>query len=212
MMKGVWLSFRLIPMQMNPILGTQIAQKMAILGHFQRILKQRSATCESHSRPPPSSFSLKLCVIALHTHGYHAPKFQPNPKHHDGVPIFSPFCACCCLLATAAAKPRRSTLHTKKGYKTKTGSTSSVTLTLTWTAVLALIIRQKYIRGMLLTSTSCALSFLSCYPGRSKNCSTNGWVLHRKEQASSYTTGIQHNMSPQICHSPKRTCFTQGRV
>ena len=43
--------------------------------------------------------------------------------------------ACCCLLllAAAAAKPGRSTLDTKKGYKTKTGSTSSVTLTLTIT-------------------------------------------------------------------------------
>ena len=40
--------------------------------------------------------------------------------------------ACCLLLlaaAAAAAKPGRSTLDTKKGYKTKTGSTSSVTLT-----------------------------------------------------------------------------------
>ena len=41
----------------------------------------------------------------------------------------------CCLLdaaaAAAAAKLGRSTLDTKKGYKTKTGSTSSVTLTLT---------------------------------------------------------------------------------
>ena len=37
----------------------------------------------------------------------------------------------CCLLAAAVAKPGRSTLDTKKGYKTKTGSTSSVTLTLT---------------------------------------------------------------------------------
>ena len=40
-------------------------------------------------------------------------------------------CCCCLLLAAAAAKPGRSTLDTKKGYKTKTGSTSSVTLTLT---------------------------------------------------------------------------------
>ena len=38
--------------------------------------------------------------------------------------------ACCLLLAAAAAaKPSRSTLDTKKGYKTKTGSTSSVTPT-----------------------------------------------------------------------------------
>ena len=35
--------------------------------------------------------------------------------------------ACLCLLA---AKPGRSTLDTKEGYKTKTGSTSSVTLAL----------------------------------------------------------------------------------
>ena len=39
-----------------------------------------------------------------------------------------------CLLAAAAAataaKPGNSTLDTKKGYKTKTGSTSSVTLAL----------------------------------------------------------------------------------
>ena len=36
-----------------------------------------------------------------------------------------------CLLLLLAAKPGRSTLDTKKGYKTKTGSTSSVTRTLT---------------------------------------------------------------------------------
>ena len=89
---------------------------------------------ESRSRPPPLSFSLKLCVIVLHTHRYHAPKFHPNLKHHDGVLIFSHFAraACCLLLAACclllAAKPGRSTLDTKKGYKTKTGSTSSVTL------------------------------------------------------------------------------------
>ena len=49
---------------------------------------------------------------------------------------FSPFracclllvAACCLLLVAAAAKPGRSTLDPKKGYKTKTGSTSSVTL------------------------------------------------------------------------------------
>ena len=46
---------------------------------------------------------------------------------------FSPFRACCLLLAAAAAKPGRSTLDPKKGYKTKTGSTSSVTPTLTLT-------------------------------------------------------------------------------
>ena len=65
--------------------------KMAVLGPKLQFLKLRSATCESHSRPPPLSFSLKLCVIVLHTHRYHPAKFQPNPKHHDGVLIFTHF-------------------------------------------------------------------------------------------------------------------------
>ena len=115
--------------------------KMGVFGPKMQLLKLRSATCESRSRPPPLSFSLKLRVIVLHTHRYHAPKFQPNPKHHDGVLIFTHFArAAACLLvaaawllAAAAAKPGRSTPDTKKGYKTKTGSTSSVTLTLTLT-------------------------------------------------------------------------------
>ena len=60
----------------------------------------RSASCESRSRPPPLSFSLRLCVIVLHTHRYHAPKFHLNLKHNDGVLIFSHFArdAACCLL------------------------------------------------------------------------------------------------------------------
>ena len=104
--------------------------KMAVFGPKLQFLKLRSATCESRSRPPPLSLLLNFCVIVLHTHRYHAPKFQPNPKHHDGVLTFSHFArAAACLLA--AAKPGRSTLDTKKGYKTKTASTSSVTLTLT---------------------------------------------------------------------------------
>ena len=87
-------------------------------------------SCCRCCRPPPLSFLLKLCVIVLHTHRYHPPKSQPNPKHHDGGLIFSHFTRAACLLAAAAAKPGRSTLDTKEGYKTKTGSTSSVTLTL----------------------------------------------------------------------------------
>ena len=106
--------------------------KMAVFGPELQFLKLRSATCESRSRPPPLSFLLKLCVIVLHTHRYHPPKFHPNLKHHDGGLTFSHFTrAAACLLAAAAAKPGRSTLDTKKGYKTKTGSTSSVTLSLT---------------------------------------------------------------------------------
>ena len=75
--------------------------KVAVFGPKLQFLKLRSASCKSRSRPPPLSFLLKLCVIVLHTHRYHAPKFQPNPKHHDGVLIFTHFArvvACCCLL------------------------------------------------------------------------------------------------------------------
>ena len=119
---------------------------MAVFGPKLQFLKLRSATCESRSSSPPLSFLLKLCVIVLHTHRYHPPKFHLNPKHHDGILIFAHFAraAClllaCCLLACCllAAKPSRSTLDTKKGYKTKTGSISSVTLTLALPLALAL--------------------------------------------------------------------------
>ena len=110
--------------------------KMAVFGPKLQFLKLRSATCGSRSRPPPWSFLLQLCVIVLHTHRYHAPKFQPNPKHHDGVLIFARFARAACLLLACcllAAKPGRSTLDTKKCCKTKTGSTSLVTPTLTLT-------------------------------------------------------------------------------
>ena len=105
--------------------------KMAVFGPQLQFLKLRSATCESRSRPPLLSFLLKLCVIVLHTHRYHPPKFHLNLKHHDGVLIFTHFAraaACCLLACLLAAKPGRSTLDTKKGYKTKIGSTSSVNL------------------------------------------------------------------------------------
>ena len=72
--------------------------KMAVFGPKLQFLKLRSATWESRSRPPPSSFSLKLCVIVLYTHRYHAPKFQPNLKHHDGDLIFTHFARAACLL------------------------------------------------------------------------------------------------------------------
>ena len=106
---------------------------MAVFGPKLQFLKLRSATAESRSRPPPLSFLLNLCVIVLHTHRYHAPKFQPNPKHHDRRLLFSHFAR-----AAAATKHSRSTLDTKKGYKTKTSSTSSVTLALTLALTLTL--------------------------------------------------------------------------
>ena len=111
--------------------------KMAVFGPKLQFLKLRPATCGPRSRPPPLSFLLKLCVIVLHTHRYHPPKFHLNLKHHNGVLILAHFARAACLLLACllaacllAAKPGRSTLDTKKGYKTKTGSTSSVTLTL----------------------------------------------------------------------------------
>ena len=114
--------------------------KMAVFGPKLQFLKLRSATCESRSRPPASIFPLKLCVIVLHIHRYHPSKFQRNLKHHEGVLILAHFARAACLLLAClllacllAAKPGRSTLDPKKGYKTKTGSTSSVTLTLTLT-------------------------------------------------------------------------------
>ena len=76
--------------------------KMAVFGPKLQFLKLRSATCESRSWPPPLSFLLKLCVIVLHTHRYHPPKFQPNPKHHDGNLIFTNFARAACLLLVAA--------------------------------------------------------------------------------------------------------------
>ena len=123
---------------------SSIGPKMAVFGPKLQFLKLRSATCESRSRPPLLSFLLKRCVIVLHTHRYHPPKFHPNPKHHDGILISPHFARAACSLAAclplacrllacrllAAAKPVGSTLDTKKGYKTKTGSTSSVTLSL----------------------------------------------------------------------------------
>ena len=75
--------------------------KMAVFGPKLQFLKLRSATCESRSRPPPLIFLLKLCVIVLHTHRYHPPKFHPNLKLHDGVLIFSHFARAACLLLAA---------------------------------------------------------------------------------------------------------------
>ena len=105
---------------------------MAVFDPKLQFLKLRSATCDTRSRPPPLSFWLKLCVIVLHTHRYHPPKFHLNLKNHDGVLILAHFARAACLLLACCllAKPGRSTLDPKKGYKTKTGSTSSVTLTL----------------------------------------------------------------------------------
>ena len=75
-----------------------LSPKMAVFGPKLQFLKLRSATCESRSWPPPLSFLLKLCVIVLHTHKYHPPKFHPNLNPHDGVLIFTHFARAACLL------------------------------------------------------------------------------------------------------------------
>ena len=101
MTKGVHSTSTLVSMPIPPykdMLGTYNYPKMAFSGHFWQILKPGCATREARCRSSPSSFSLKLCVIVLHTHRYHAPKFQPNPKHHDGVLIFTHFARAACLL------------------------------------------------------------------------------------------------------------------
>ena len=78
-----------------------LSPKMPVFGPQLQFLKLRSATCESCSRPPPLSFLLKLCVIALHTHRYDPPKFHPNLKHHNGFLIFPHFARAACLLLAA---------------------------------------------------------------------------------------------------------------
>ena len=78
--------------------------KMAVFGPKLQFLKLRSATCDIRSWPPPLSFLLKRCVIVLHSHRYHPPKFHLNLKHHDGVLIFIHFArAVACLIACLPA-------------------------------------------------------------------------------------------------------------
>ena len=74
--------------------------KMALFGPKLQFLNVRSTTCDNRSWPPPLSFSLKLCVIVLHTHRNRQGKFHPNMKPHDGCLIFAHFArgATCCLL------------------------------------------------------------------------------------------------------------------
>ena len=72
--------------------------KMAVFGPKLHFLKLRSATCKSCCWLPILTVALKLRVIVLHTHRYHAPKFQLNPKQHHGVLIFPHFARASCLL------------------------------------------------------------------------------------------------------------------
>ena len=78
-----WLQYKCPPSK--DMLGTQPAHKRVNFGYVSQILKPNAATCDTHSRPPPLSFLLKLYVIVLHTHGYRTRKFWPNPKHQDGI-------------------------------------------------------------------------------------------------------------------------------
>ena len=104
-------------------------------------------------------------MIVLHTHRYHPLQSEANLKHHNRLLLF-PHCQCsldawCLLLAASllAAKPGSSTLDTKKGYKTKTGSTSSVPKFLTPTLSVALTVT------MIITAKSiCCVSLLRRAP------------------------------------------------
>ena len=75
------------------------AQKTAVFRPKLLFLTQWSATSEFRSRPPALIFSHKRRVIVLHTHRYHPSKFPLDPRHHDGVLIFSHFARAACLLA-----------------------------------------------------------------------------------------------------------------
>ena len=90
---------------------------------------ERRTTCDTRTRPPPLSLWPTLCVVVPHTHRQHPPKFWPNLKHLERAVVFPHFARACLLLACCLlVKPVKSTLDTKEGNKTKTGSTSSVTL------------------------------------------------------------------------------------
>ena len=68
-------------------------------------------------------------------------QIQSTTAQFSFFPISRVLLAYCLLLAAcllAIVKPGRSTLDTKKGYKTKSGSTSSVTLALTLALALTL--------------------------------------------------------------------------
>ena len=123
-------------------LGTQIAQKNGIFWQFLTDFK----IDVRHLRIPFPAATIgflaqTLCNCTSHP-WVSSTKISPKSKARRRSSEFFPLCACCCLLLlaacllacllAAAAKPGRSTLDTKKGYKTKTGSTSSVTKTEYW--------------------------------------------------------------------------------
>ena len=68
----------------------------------------QTAPRDTRSLPPLLSFLLNLCVIVLHTHTYHPPKFGLNPKHCERFLLFCPFRACLlaalCLLFAGLTK------------------------------------------------------------------------------------------------------------
>ena len=75
-----------------------MGKKKPVFGPKMQLFKFGSATCDTHSWPSPLSSLPKLCVIVLHTHGYHPRKVQFNLGHHNRVVIFAPFLLACCYL------------------------------------------------------------------------------------------------------------------
>ena len=103
---------------------TTISLSLGVLNVFQGFFGPKMAVFGPKLQFLKMRFLPKLCLVVLHTHRYHPPKRDPHLKHHDGVLIFTCFGRVACLLlllaaAAAAAKPGRSTLDTKKGFKTK---------------------------------------------------------------------------------------------
>ena len=77
--------------------------KMAGFGPKLQLLKLRSTTCESGSRPQPQSFSPKLCVIVLHNHTPSCTKISTESKPPRWRFDFYTFArAAACLLFVAA--------------------------------------------------------------------------------------------------------------
>ena len=63
---------------------------MAFVGHFGQ-MRPGPTICNACSKTPPLTFLPEFCVVVLHTHWYHPPKFWPNPNHRDGALIFPHF-------------------------------------------------------------------------------------------------------------------------
>ena len=130
MIKGVGESSTFVPMQMAPPPRTSCTNCLK-KNIFCLLLIFFERACHLQPLFPAATIefpALNLCDCPEHP-WVSCTKVLARSKGPQQSCAFSPFCvcvrACCCLLL---AKPSRSTLDTKEGHKTKTASTSSVTL------------------------------------------------------------------------------------